>query len=80
MFSTHLRTRYHAIEKGAIEMHKHLENSLKVLKVNKGASPWRTYVDYVNQIVIDGLVAAIVASIKYLKNQVCMYSRLLLYS
>ena len=70
MFHTHLRLRYQAIEKGGVEMHKHLENSLKVLKVNKSASSWRTYVDYVNQIVIDGMVTAIVASMKYLKNQV----------
>lgn len=31
---------------------------------------WRTYVDYVNQILIDGMVHAIAASMKYLKNQV----------
>ena len=70
IFHTLLMTRYAAIEKGSLEMQSHLDSSLKVLKVNKSSPAWRTYVDYFNQIVIDGIVNAICASMKYLKNQV----------
>ena len=69
-FTSHLKTRYVAISKGGSEMHKHLESSLKILKVSKGAAVWRAYVDYVNLIVIEGMVNAILASVKYLKDQI----------
>ena len=65
-----LDARYKAIQSAGVEMQKHLESSLKVLKVKNSNEAWRTYVDYVNQIVIDGLVTSIMASMRFLKNQI----------
>ena len=70
IFALHIKSRYTAISKGGSDIHKYVEGSLKVLKVNKGALVWRAYVDYVNHIVIEGMVFAILASIKYLKDQI----------
>lgn len=70
MFATHIKARYVAFDLAGKEMQKHLESTLKVLKINKTVPAWRTYVDYVNQIVIDGIVAAIMASMRYFKNQI----------
>ena len=70
LFATHIKARYAAIDLGGKEMLKHLDSTLKVLKINKTVSAWRTYVDHVNQIVIDGIVAAIIASMQYFKNQI----------
>jgi len=70
LFTTHIKMRYAAIEAAGKEMQTHLDNTLKVLKVNKTLPAWRTYVDYVNQIVIDGIVAAVIASLHYFKNQI----------
>jgi dynein heavy chain len=69
-FMQHIKTRYAAFDLGGKEMMKHLESTLKVLKVNKTLPAFRTYVDYVNQIVIDGIVTAIIASLQYFKNQI----------
>ncbi|KAJ1469452.1 hypothetical protein T484DRAFT_1851756 [Baffinella frigidus] len=62
--------KYKAIQTGGLVMQKHLESSLKVLKVNKAAPAWRSYVDYVNQVTIDGLVQAILASMTFLRDQI----------
>jgi dynein heavy chain len=70
IFDAHIHTRYAAIDAAGKEMNKNLESTLKVLKVNKTVLAWRNYVDYVNQIVIDGIVAAIIASMQYFKNQI----------
>ena len=70
IFKTHIKARYEAIDAAGKQMHLHLENTVKVLKVNKAAPAWRNYVDYVNKIVIDGIVAAVIASMQYFKNQI----------
>ena len=69
-FTSHIKMRYTAIEAAGNEMQTHLDSTLKVLKVNKTVPAWRIYVDYVNQIVIDGIVAAVIASLLYFKNQI----------
>ena len=59
-----------AIEKGGEELHLHLKKSNEELVVNRGKAEWLAYVDYVNQIIVDGLVTACVRSAKYLQNQI----------
>mmetsp|Transcript_13737 Transcript_13737/g.31794 ORF Transcript_13737/g.31794 Transcript_13737/m.31794 type:complete len:4493 (-) Transcript_13737:49-13527(-) len=61
--------RYNDVRDGEEKIQQHLAGSNKVLKVSKGASSWRAYVDYVNQIYIDGLVDAVLSSVQYLRNQ-----------
>ncbi len=59
-----------AIEKGGEEMHVHLKRSLEVLGVARSKQEWLNYVDYVNQIIIDGLTAAFLKSASYLRDQI----------
>ena len=69
IFKRTVSTRYTAITKGGLAIHEQLSNSNKVLKVTKGNENWRRYVDYVNQIVVDGMCEVALASARYLKNQ-----------
>ena len=62
--------RYNEISEGAHEITKLLSSSNRTLKVSKGAPAWKTYVEYVNDIVVDGLSKAVLASIAYLHEQV----------
>jgi len=68
--STLLKTRYNEIADGGLEISKLLTLTNKTLKVSKGAPAWKAYVEFVNDIVIDGFSRAIMASIKYLRSQV----------
>eukprot|EP00899_Mesostigma_viride_P009330 jgi/Mesvir1/18399/Mv14277-RA.1 len=63
-------TRYNDISDGGLEIQKFLSSSNKTLKVSKGAPAWKAYVDHVNRIVVDGLSKAILASIRYLYDQI----------
>ena len=69
IFKRTVSTRYTAITKGGLAIHEQLSNSNKVLKVTKGNENWRRYVDYVNQIVVEGMCEVALASARYLKNQ-----------
>jgi asparagine synthase (glutamine-hydrolysing) len=53
-FKGHLAARYNDIGNEGKEIHKMLLKSNQVLKVSKGAPTWRAYVDFINDIVIDG--------------------------
>ena len=48
------------------EIHKFLKSSSESLKISKTAATWRAYVDFVNNIVIEGFVSAIAVSLQYL--------------
>jgi len=62
--------KYKDIEEKDEKLHEMLASSCRVLKVNKGAPAWKSYVDYVNQILIDGLINMVVTSARYLRNQI----------
>jgi dynein heavy chain len=47
------------------ELHKLVKDSSEALKVSKIAPTWRAYQDFVNNIVIEGYVAAIAVSMQY---------------
>eukprot|EP00929_Paragymnodinium_shiwhaense_P077084 TRINITY_DN3967_c0_g3_i3.p1 TRINITY_DN3967_c0_g3~~TRINITY_DN3967_c0_g3_i3.p1 ORF type:complete len:4541 (+),score=1544.66 TRINITY_DN3967_c0_g3_i3:127-13749(+) len=47
------------------ELHKLVKDSSEALKVSKVASTWKAYVDFVNNIIIEGYVAAIAVSMQY---------------
>ena len=59
------------ISDGGKEITKLLSSSNRTLKVSKGAPAWKAYVDYIGDIVIDGLVECIIASVHRLTSQVC---------
>lgn len=65
-----MQQRYNEVRDGGESIHNHLQSSAKVLKVNKGAPAWKAYMDYVNEIVIEGHVSAVINSARYLYNQV----------
>jgi len=65
-----IATRYAIIQKGGTVIHEHLVNSNEALKVKNSNKNWRSYVDYVNEIVVSGLCDTTLASTRYLSNQV----------
>eukprot|EP00741_Cyanophora_paradoxa_P016051 tig00000042_g15496.t1 len=62
-------TRSALVIEGGQDIHKFLLNSNKVLKVPKGSPPWKAYVDYVNEIVVQGIARTVANSLGYLKRQ-----------
>eukprot|EP00854_Cymbomonas_tetramitiformis_P002137 gene2137-2836_t len=69
-FKTTLSTRYGDITDGGLEIAKLLSLTNKTLKVSKGAVAWKTYTEFVNEIVIDGFSRAINATLKYVETQI----------
>ncbi len=65
-----IATRYGVIQKGGTMIHEQLGNSNEILKVKNSNKHWRDYVDYVNDIVVEGLCEVALASSRYLMNQV----------
>ena len=63
-------TRKKVIEKGGEELHKDILASNAVLGVSRNKHEWLAYVDYVNNIIVEGLVAVAVRSAEYLRNQI----------
>ena len=51
------------------EITKLLSSSNRVLKVSKGVASWKKYVDYFSDVIVDGLSTAIIATVRYLLNQ-----------
>ena len=61
--------RHASAQEAGEKIQKLLMDSNKVLRISKGAQSWKTYVDYVAGIVIEGLATAISASISALGQQ-----------
>ena len=62
--------RYAEVADGGKEIHKLLLRSNSELKVSKGAPQWKAYVEFVNDLVIDGLAQLVGASLELLSQQV----------
>ena len=62
--------RYAEIKDGGKLIHTHLKETNKILKVSNAATNWRDYVDFNNNIVIDGLAQTITTSLEYLLDQI----------
>eukprot|EP00891_Asterochloris_glomerata_P002883 jgi/Astpho2/2883/Aster-01037 len=65
-----ISTRHSAINDGGKEVAKLLSNSNRTLKVSKGAPAWKAYVDYIGDILMDGLSQCIIASVQRLYSQI----------
>lgn len=50
-----------------------LKENNKVLKCSNASPDWRAYVDFVNNVVVDGMSRVICASLEYLLDQVCRW-------
>ena len=66
----HLGARYAEITAEGKEVHKLLLKSNQVLKISKGAPTWRAYVEFINDIVIDGLARTVAFSLETLNSQI----------
>ena len=53
-----------------MQLHKMLRESNKVLKVSQGLPDWKAYVDFVNNIVVAGLVQIAVKALQFTIEQV----------
>jgi dynein heavy chain len=56
----------HTMSEDGKEIHKMIKDSSEALKVSKVAFIWKNYVDFVNNIVIEGFVSAIAVSLQFL--------------
>eukprot|EP00903_Cladosiphon_okamuranus_P006208 g6103.t2 len=63
-------SRYAEIKEGGKEIHNMLKENNKVLKCSNASPDWRGYVDFVNNVVVDGLSRVICSSLGYLLDQV----------
>ena len=68
--SQQLAARYAEVAEGGREIHKLLLASNRVLKVSKGAPIWRFYVEFINDLVVDGLARTVANSLKELHDQI----------
>ena len=66
----YLRTRYTEVAEGGKAIHKLMLASNAELKVSKGAPQWKAYVDFVNEIVVDGLARLVGSSLKFVSDQI----------
>lgn len=64
-----LMNKYQLITDGGREIHKLLKEVVKKLKVSAGLPDWKTYVDFVNTIVIGGLCQTACVSLTYLSRE-----------
>lgn len=65
-----ISARHQEAQEGAVEITRLLSASNKTLKCSKGSPHWRAYVEYVNDIVMDGFCQAILASVTFLFQQI----------
>jgi len=63
-------SRCDVISEAGEAVHEILASSNKIVKAGKGATAWASYVEYINNIVIDGFALTVCASLKFLRNQV----------
>ena len=63
-------SRYSEIKESGKSIHNLLKESNKILRVSNASLNWRAYVDFVNNVVIDGLSTSITTSLEYLLNQI----------
>jgi len=64
------KERYTEIKEGGKNIHNMVKDTNKVLKVSNAANDWRAYVDFVNNVVVDGLAKVVYTSLEYLYEQI----------
>ena len=64
-----ISARHQEIQTDSVEITRLLSASNKTLKASKGSNHWRSYVEYVNDIVMDGFCSAILTSVTFMFQQ-----------
>ena len=72
-----IRARHAAVSDGSKDIGKLLSATNRTLKVSKSALSWRAYVDFIQELVIQGLASSIIKTLEHLTNQVCCRPTLL---
>jgi dynein heavy chain len=62
--------RISSVKEAGHEIHRIIKDTNKKLKISQGLSDWKCYVEFVNNVVVDGLVDAVAASIRAMAAQV----------
>ncbi|KAK9822882.1 hypothetical protein WJX74_000347 [Apatococcus lobatus] len=67
-----IRARHLAVSDGSKDIGKLLSATNRTLKVSKSALAWRAYVDFIQELVIEGLASSIIKTLEHLTNQACL--------
>jgi dynein heavy chain len=65
-----VKERYGEIKEGGKNIHTMVKDTNKVLRVSNASNDWRAYVDFVNNVVVDGLAKVVYNSLDYLFEQI----------
>ncbi|RYG70338.1 hypothetical protein EON64_00425, partial [archaeon] len=65
-----LKERYSEIKEGGKNIHNMVKDTNKVLRVSNASNDWKAYVDFVNNVVVDGLAKVVYTSLDFLFEQV----------
>lgn len=65
-----VKERYAEIKESGKAIHQMVKDTNKVLRVSNASNDWRAYVDFVNNVVVDGLAGVVTKSLEYLYDQV----------
>ncbi|KAL7445854.1 hypothetical protein ACHAXM_010428 [Skeletonema potamos] len=70
-FRSHCNTNYNEIKESGNEIHHFLEETSKVLHVScNDSTDWRCYVEFINSLIVQGLSASVLASLRFLLDQI----------
>ena len=70
VFKSHLQSRFSVITSGGKDIHALLKQTNKTLKVSKGAVDWKAYVDFINNIAVEGICEVVNISLKALHAEI----------
>lgn len=65
-----VKERYGEIKEGGKNIHNMVKDTNKVLRVSNSSNDWRSYVDFINNVVVDGLAKMVYNSLDYLYDQI----------
>ena len=65
-----IKERYSDIKEGGKTIHNMVKETNKVLRVSNASQDWRAYVDFMNNIVVDGLTKIVRNSLDFLLDQI----------
>ena len=65
-----VKERYTEIKEGGKHIHSMLKDTNKVLRASNASTDWRAYVDFVNNVVVDGLAKIVYTSLDFLYEQI----------
>src|SRR5690606_19435600 len=64
-----IKERYAEIKDGGKQIQGLLKDTNRILRVSNASNDWRAYVDFVNNVVVEGLAKVVQVSLEYLLNQ-----------